>query len=201
MVPRIYRMDRREASAKETRKRIVEATLAVHCEKGIFGTSWKDIAERADVSVATVYKYFPSLEELVPACGELIYTRTAPPSRDDVAGVFEGADTLDERIERMLSEFFDFYERAEPYMEVGPLERQLPAVQEWEAEMTATREAFVREALQTIEPSEATLRAVSALLDFPVFQSFRRQDLSKRKAEEIVRSMLLCWLGASSRAR
>jgi AcrR family transcriptional regulator len=70
--PRSYRMNRRRADVEETRRRITEATLALHAEKGIFGTSWRDIARRADVSVATVYKHFPTLEELVPACGELL---------------------------------------------------------------------------------------------------------------------------------
>ena len=40
---------------EETRRRIVEATLALHTEKGMFDTSWRDIARRADVSAATVY--------------------------------------------------------------------------------------------------------------------------------------------------
>jgi AcrR family transcriptional regulator len=64
-------MEKRKAPVEETRQRIAEATLALHSEKGMFDTSWKDIAERADVSVATVYKHFPSLDELVPACGRV----------------------------------------------------------------------------------------------------------------------------------
>ena len=63
MSPRKYTMDKRKAALEETRQRILEATLALHSEKGIFGTSWQDIAHRADVSVGTVYKHFPSLEE------------------------------------------------------------------------------------------------------------------------------------------
>ena len=66
MAPRKYTMDKRKAAVEETRQRILEATLALHSEKGIFGTSWQDIAHRADVSVGTVYKHFPSLDELVP---------------------------------------------------------------------------------------------------------------------------------------
>ena len=84
MTPRKYTMDKRKAAVQETRQRIVEATLALHAEKGIFGTSWQDIAHRADVSVGTVYKHFPSLDELVPACGELMYAITRPPSLEDV---------------------------------------------------------------------------------------------------------------------
>ncbi len=194
MTPRKYSMDKRRAAVEETRQRIVEATLALHSEKGMFDTSWKDIAERADVSVATVYKHFPSLHELVPACGALIMAVTEPPSLEDAPRIFGDAQTFEERIERLISEMFSFYERGEPYMEVGPKERQLPAVQEWEAGMRATREGLAREALRPVQPEESTVRAVGALLDFPVFKSFRRHDVPREEAEEILNDMMLRWL-------
>ncbi len=194
MTPRKYSMAKRKAAVEETRRHIVEATLALHSEKGMFDTSWKDIAERADVSVATVYKHFPTLDELVPACGALIMAITDPPSLEDAPGIFGEARTLEERLGRLISEMLDFYERGEPYMEVGARERQLPAVQGWEAGMRATREGLVREALRPVQPDERTVRAVGALLDFPVFKSFRRHGVPREEAEEIMNEMLLCWL-------
>lgn len=190
-------MDRRRAGVEETRQRILEATLALHSQFGIFGTSWKDIAKRADVSVATVYKHFPSLDELVPACGAMVNELVDPPSIQDAPEIFSGTVSLQDRLARLISTLFDFYQRGEPYLEVDIRERQMPAVQEWEADMRATREGLVREALHSIQPDEATVRAVSALLDFPVFKSFRRQDVTRQQAEEIVQSMLLCWLEAA----
>lgn len=195
MTPRKYSMERRRAAVKETRRRIVEATLALHSEKGMFDTSWKDIAERADVSVATVYKHFPTLDELLPACGALIMAITDPPSLEDAPEIFGEAQALEERLGRLISEMLDFYERGEPYMEVGPKERQLPAVQGWEAGMRATREGLVREALRPIQPDERTVWAVGALLDFPVFKSFRRHGVTKAEAEGVLTEMLLCWIG------
>jgi AcrR family transcriptional regulator len=194
LTPRKYSMDKRRAASEETRRRIVEATLALHAEKGIFGTSWKDIAERADVSVATVYNHFPSLDELVPACGELVYAITRPPSLEDAPRIFAGARTLEERLECLVSELFDFYERGAPYLEVDFQERQLPAVQEWEAHMRATIEGLVREALRPLQPDDGTVRAVGALLDFPVFMSFRRHEIPREQAEEIMNHMLVRWL-------
>src|ERR687889_410874 len=101
-------MDKRRAAVEETRQRILEATLTLHSEKGIFGTSWQDIAERADVSVGTVYKHFPSLDELVPACGEQIYAITRPPSLEDAPEIFAEANSLDERLQRLIDELFGF---------------------------------------------------------------------------------------------
>jgi AcrR family transcriptional regulator len=88
-------MDKRKAAVAETRRRILEATLALHAEKGIFGTSWQDIAKRADGSVGTVYKHFPSLNELVPACGELAYAITRPSSLDDAPQIFAETNSLE----------------------------------------------------------------------------------------------------------
>src|SRR5687768_18615373 len=101
-------MDKRRAAVEETRRRIVEATLALHSEKGAFGTSWQDIAHRADVSVGTVYKHFPSLDELVPACGELVFAISRPPSLEGAQRIFAGTDSLRERLGCLISEFFDF---------------------------------------------------------------------------------------------
>ena len=194
MAPRKYTMDRRKAAVEETRRRILEATLALHSEKGIFGTSWQDIARRADVSVGTVYKHFPSLDELVPACGELMYAITRPPSLEDAPEIFAGAHTLEERLGRLVSELFDFYERGAPYIETDFQERQLPVVREWEAYMRATIAGLVREALLPAGPDESTVGAVSALLDFPTFKSFMDRDIPKEQAAKTMNEVLLCWI-------
>jgi AcrR family transcriptional regulator len=194
-------MDKRKAAAEETRQRILEATLALHSEKGIFGTSWKDIAERADVSVNTVYKHFPSLEELVPACGELMYAITRPPSLEDAPRIFAGAQSLEERLECLIEELFGFYERGAPYIETDFQERRLPEVQEWEAYMRATIAGLVREALLPAGSDEGTVQAVSALLDFSTFKSFINRDVPKERAATAINEILLCWLDCSRQDR
>ena len=201
MAPRKYTMDKRRAAVEETRQRILEATLTLHSEKGIFGTSWQDIAERADVSVGTVYKHFPSLDELVPACGELMYAITRPPSLEDAPQIFAGAGTLEERLERLISELFDFYERGASYIETDFQERQLPAVQEWEAYWRATIEGLTREALSLVGPDERTVRAASTLIDFSVFKSFLERDIPKEEATTIMNEVLLCWIYGLGRNR
>jgi AcrR family transcriptional regulator len=201
LAPRKYTMDKRRAAVEETRQRILEATLALHSEKGIFGTSWQDIARRADVSVGTVYKHFPSLDELVPACGELMYAITRPPSLDDAPEIFAGAHTLEERLGRLISELFDFYERGAPYIETDFQERRLAAVQEWEAYMRATIAGLVREALVSAEPDERTVQAVSALVDFSTFKSFLDRDIHKEQAATTISKVLLCWIDCSRRDR
>jgi AcrR family transcriptional regulator len=202
LTPRKYSMDnKRKAAVQETRQRILEATLALHSEKGIFGTSWQDIAHRADVSVGTVYKHFPSLDELVPACGELMYAITRPPSLEDAPRIFDGAHSLEERLGRLVEELFGFYERGAPYIETDFQERRLPAVQEWEAYMRATIAGLVREALLRTGPDEGTVGAASALLDFSTFKSFLDRGIQKERAAKTINEVLLCWIDCPRRDR
>ena len=200
MSPRKYSMDnKRKAAVEQTRQRILEATLALHSEKGIFGTSWQDIAKRADVSVGTVYKHFPSIDELVPACAELMYAITRPPSLEDAPRIFAGAGSLEGRLGRLVEELFGFYERGAPYIETDFQERRLSAVQEWEAYMRATIAGLAREALLPAGPDEATVQAASALLDFSTFKSFLDRGIQKERAAKTISEVLLCWLDCSRR--
>ncbi len=194
-------MDKRRAAVEETRQRILEAALALHAEKGIFGTSWQDIAHRADVSVGTVYKHFPSLDELVPACGQLAYAILRPPSLEDAPQIFAEANSLEVRLERLISELYTFYERGAPYIETDFQERRLPAVVEWEAYMRSTIAGLVREALVCAEPDEHTVQSVSALLDFSTFKSFLDRDIQKEQTAKTMSEVLLCWIDCSRRDR
>ena len=186
MTPRSYDMTKRAQAAEDTRRRIVEATARLHAEHGVFGTSWKQIAEEADVSVATVYLHFPSLDELLPACGSLVMQRVRPPRPDSAAEVIGDADGLEERLGRVARELFDFYERGGPYIEVDVRERQLPAMREWEQYLLDLVEAFVREALAGTRTKGATLSSVRALLDLSTFKSFRARGVAPDTAARIV---------------
>src|SRR5437588_12938743 len=107
MAPRIYRMTRRAAASAETRRRIVDAAIALHAEKGVLGTTWPDIAKRADVALGTVYRHFPSFDQLVPACTSDNAVRMRPPG----ATVLQGLTRPEERINRFVVELFHFYQR------------------------------------------------------------------------------------------
>src|SRR3712207_3663724 len=125
-MPRKYDMSRRAAEREKTRRRIVEATAKLHGEKGVFGTSWRDIANEADVSVATVYSHFPSLDQLLPACGQLVMQHARPPDPEAAAEIVGDTDDLNERFVRVAHELFGFYERGGPHLEVDAREREIP---------------------------------------------------------------------------
>lgn len=68
MAPRRYNRQRRDEALAETRRRIVEAAVTLHAERGPLGTTYAMIAERANVAVPTVYNHFPKTDELFAAC-------------------------------------------------------------------------------------------------------------------------------------
>lgn len=57
----------RERKKKEARHRIVQAAEHLFASKGLDGTTMEDVANSADVSVATVYNYFGSKSALLLA--------------------------------------------------------------------------------------------------------------------------------------
>lgn len=179
-------MSRREAAKERTRRRIVEATAKLHGENGVFGTSWQDIAREADVSVATVYLHFPTLDELLPACGALVMERARPPRVESAAAIIGDAKTPRDRLGRVARELFAYYERGGPHLEVDAQERRLPGMREWEESQRATVTALVREALSPERVGARTLETASALFDLPTFKAFRTRNVSVTRAAETV---------------
>src|SRR5207249_8896209 len=103
MAPRTYRMTRRAAANEETHKRIVDAAIALHAEKGALGTSWPDIAKRADVALGTVYRHFPGLDDLVPACTSEKALRTTPPGPNTLVGLTRPEARIGQFVQELLA--------------------------------------------------------------------------------------------------
>ena len=194
MTPRKYAMDQRSRTRDKTRQRIVEATAKLHGEHGVLGTSWRDIAREADVSVATVYAHFPSLEELLPACGRHVMERVRPPQASQASEVVGNALDPQERLLRVARELFAFYDRGGPHIEVDIRERQLPGMVEWEEHQRATVLAFVRTALGSTADAR-TAKRVAALFDLPTYKALRTRGAGKDAAAQMVAQLAVCFVG------
>jgi AcrR family transcriptional regulator len=180
MSPRKYDMTRRASAVAQTRQRIVDATLELHGEQGIAATSWDDIAARAGVGVGTVYRHFPSLDELVPACGEITLQVFALP---DPASVFDGIDAPAERVERLVAEAFAIYERGAPQLRAIRNEPGVhPAVAEAGEHVEASLTALVEEAFAPLGITPAERAIVRAMIDLGTWQAFRHQGLGPAEA-------------------
>ena len=65
---RKYELKARAARQADTRRRITEATVALHEEVGPARTTVAEVARRAGVTRVTVYSNFPEERELLAAC-------------------------------------------------------------------------------------------------------------------------------------
>src|SRR5215218_2310464 len=104
---RTYNLGRRAETAAETRQRLVEATYALHQERGITATSLRDIAERAKVSVGTAYHHFPTYLDAVRACAAHTAVVFALPDQS----IFDGIEDVEERVQALMRELCAWYER------------------------------------------------------------------------------------------
>src|SRR5437016_1987820 len=107
MSPRRYNLGKRTQSVEETRRRIVDATFQLHNEKGVVATCMHDIADRADVSLHTVYSHFPTVDALVGGCKHKVITLLSPPGPE----IFSGLDAVAPRLSKLTRELFAMYER------------------------------------------------------------------------------------------
>jgi AcrR family transcriptional regulator len=103
---RRYEMKRRAERQGDTRRRIVDAAIALHAEVGT-SAPITSIAERAGVSRLTVYRHFPDERSLLSACTGTYFAANPPPDPGAWTWI---VDPLD-RLRTGLSELYAFYRR------------------------------------------------------------------------------------------
>lgn len=188
---RRYNLGRRGEAAAETRRRIVEATFALHAERGVAATTMKDIASRADVSVGTVYHHFPAYDDAIQACGEHSLTVAPPPGPD----LFAGAKTRAERIERLVRACFERFERIPNYESVrAEREKFAPLRRFFAAETRLMRELALAAIGRGADAAKAA--TVAALIEPAVWQALRAAGLSGAAASRQIADVLNAWLDA-----
>lgn len=172
-MPRHYTLRKRAEKAQETRQRIIDATVALHAERGILGTKPQEIAARADVALTTYYKHFPTLGDLVRACTARGRELRPPPDPAILAGLPPDPAV---RIKAMVRALFAFYETREPWLYTGRTEeRFFPEIQFGMAHLREMRAAFVRGALTSAGAGPEAMGVATALVDFWAWRTLRRE--------------------------
>jgi AcrR family transcriptional regulator len=195
MSPRKYDMSKRAAAAARTRQRIVDATRELHREHGIAATSWDDIAARA--GVGTVYRHFPSLDELIPACGEITMQAVAPPDPATMPALFEHATEPAERIELLVREAFSIYQRGAPELRAIRLEGDVhPRVAQDRDELEATLSALVDTALGPLDVTQQDHALVRAMVDLNTWEALHAHGLEATESVAAIADMLATRLTA-----
>lgn len=179
---RRYRMGARALAVEETKDRIVEAAKDLHAGQGLQGTSYEEIALQAGVSQATVYRHFPTLEELIPACASSIEV-LKPMTPEAAENLFAGRSRPLQRIEWIIRGTCDCYARDEGWLQAARREGDLiPALAEVVRIEQKSLRTLVRAALKDTGVSERSVQVLAALTDFPLWKSLRDEGLSASEA-------------------
>ncbi len=199
---RSYRLGRRGEAADQTRRRIVDATYALHAERGIAATSMKQIAARADVSVGTVYHHFPTYDDAIRACGQHALALAPPIGLE----LFAGAATRAERVRRLVRAVFARYQRL-PNVDAVRHERgRFAPLQKVFAEEEAQARALAVAALRASKtdiaaPDAADVATLVALVENSVCRTLLDAGLSVEAAAQRIAAVINAWLDARETAR
>lgn len=106
---RKYEQRRRAQRQEETRQRIVKATVALHEDVGMLRTTVSDVASRAGVERATVYRHFPNEQALITACTHHYFSRFPPPDPEPWVTIIDPV----ERLRTGLTEIYAYHQLTE----------------------------------------------------------------------------------------
>lgn len=197
MTPREYTLGKRVASVEATKQRIMRATFELHNRQGPAATTLPQVAREADVALGTVYRYFPTVEDLVAACGQHVRSLLDPPSPE----IFMGVPDFEDRVGLLVKSMFEMYARGELQIsETRCQQRQVGALAVFVEESKRHHKTLVREALRPLRPTPRAIREAVALTDFYVWKAFADAGVATNAAIHIVASALLARLhGALAR--
>ena len=183
---RAYTQRARAEKAAETRRRITEATAALHDELGPARTTVAEIARRAGVQRLTVYNHFPTERELLGACQAHWLAENPQP---DLGPLLAEPDPAG-RLRGVAAALYGWF-RATESMSAKVLRdaEVMPALGELMAEGAAQQEALV-DALAAgfgaRGPRAKHVRAAVALaLDFWAWRALARAGLSDAEAADV----------------
>jgi len=191
---RSYRLKERAKRQAQTRRRIVEATVALHEELGPAATTVAEIARRAGVSRLTVYNHFPTDGELFAACQQQFLNQYPVPDLTPALAL----DEPGERVRAVLTLLYPSFRRQAPTS--AKVLHDRGAVPALDALLTRTRDASIDELTQALtagfgagQRAADPLRAVIALaLDFWTWQRLTQEGLTDETAAKLMADLVAC---------
>ena len=197
---RNYRLNERAKAQDATRERIVRATMALHDEQGVAATSFTDVAHRAGIGAATVYRHFANIDDLVAACGAHVWAEMRPPVPELATAVFEGVVGRPARLLRLVDELDAFYRRGALRLHMAGADRAaIAGLDQFLKAVEAGVDALVREAVKDEELQELAIALLISLTEFSVWQSLQQLQLETPARNVLHARLLECAVGAVDR--
>jgi len=98
-------MGKRADHVDRTRRRITEAAVRLHTSVGPSATTMAAVAEEAGVTRLTLYRHFPTKDELFGACMSHWRALHPPPDPD----AWRRLGTIEARLERAVTELYRWF--------------------------------------------------------------------------------------------
>jgi AcrR family transcriptional regulator len=187
-------MRKRAERQDATRQRIVEATVALHEEHGLLRTTVSDVAARAGVERATVYRHFPDERALIVACTSHYLARHPLPDPEPWLLV---ADP-EARLCTGLTEIYAYHRRTERMtVSTEPDLPHHPVAQEVVAPMFAhwarVHEVLAAGWVTTDGDARSIAAAIGHAIAFSTWQSLVRQlGVDEAEAVEMMVTLVRC---------
>jgi AcrR family transcriptional regulator len=184
---RKYDLKVRAERQRQTRERIVAATVALHETVGPARTTVAEVARRAGVQRLTVYNNFPDETELLAACQAHYFGGHPPP---DFGSAFALADP-DERLKAILRDLYRWYRACAPMLGNSLRDRSLvPALDALLSQTVDSQFAELGQAIVAgwVAPGgDQRVGVVVALaLDFRTWQRMAEHGLDDEAAAELM---------------
>ena len=191
-MPRRYQMATRERAVQETRQRIIDAAISLHAQRGVIATNWEEIAERAGVSTATVYRHFPSLGELVPACARTAFEAGASlPTPAQAAAAFAGLTRPAPRIERLIRESCRCYELGAGWLAAARRDaKSVPALDRAVRLQDRVLGVLIQTALGDAFVDAQTMSVIKALIDFPFWKALTDAGVATETVPQVINDLV-----------
>lgn len=202
MTPRAYNLGRRASSAAATRRRILDATLALLQDVGVERTTLTAVARRADVARGTIVHHFGSWGGLLEAVlDDILEMLEVPDER-----ILDGVEGREERIRAFVRAMVAFQERSEPWWPIFAQEMDRPEVRKRDAEYWAS---FARLQAATLGPGlsdDGSAGAAILALTHPstagtFFWAFERAGRTRDEARRLIEDLAIDAVGRIESAR
>lgn len=185
---RPYEKKKRAEREAETRRRIVEATMALHTSVGPARTTISAIAETAGVQRHTVYSHFPEEDALFAACtSHWALLHPFPPVEP-----WEAVTDPLERLALAIRDVWTWYAEVEPDLELFARDAALvPAVGADMARYAEHLAAIADRLAADLGGSSAVRAAVGHALAFETWRSLvRREGLTTAAAVHMMLALV-----------
>ena len=192
-MPRNYRLGEREVQMRATRERIVDAAIELFIEVGLSQATMRQVGLRADVAPGTLRNHFSSRMALEEAMVERLTAETPLPD----ASIFEGTETLEERVERLLRVTGTFFDQAGRLYRMWLREPMLTSPwTEAGARYGARWSELQRLALGPLADDEDVQALFRAIMVPPFFDALKGGTRSTEQAGALIAEAIAPWLRA-----